>query len=337
MTTINTVEEIIQALDSNPALLEALRSRLLTRETLELPQRLDRFIEATHRFVETTDRRLETTDRRLAALEQGQAELTATLQRFIESTERRLTALEEGQARLEKGQAELTATLQRFIESTDRRLESTERRLTALEEGQARLEEGQAELIATLQRFIESTDRRLESLEKEHSEFHRVQTGMYADMSDIKANQSRMSDDMAIIRGLQAREVAAKRTRFAIAKMGFVRTHVLTPDELIHIIANADTSGISQDDLHSFDEADVIIRATDPQGADSYVPVEVSFTVRTSDITRAARNADYLTRFTGLPARPAVAGIRIHHRAQQIIESGDTLFVGVPERLLRAD
>ena len=323
MTTINTVEEIIQALDSNPALLEALRSRLLTRETLELPQRLDRFIEATHRIIETTDRRL-------TALEQGQAELTATLQRFIESTDRRLEFTDRRLAALEQGQTELAATLRQFIESTDRRL-------TTLEEGQIRLEEGQTELAATLQRFIESTDRRLESLEKEHSEFHRVQTGMYADMSDIKANQSRMSDDMAIIRGLQAREVAAKRTRFAIAKMGFVRTHVLTPDELIHIIANADTSGISQDDLHSFDEADVIIRATDPQGADSYVPVEVSFTVRTSDITRAARNADYLTRFTGLPARPAVAGIRIHHRAQQIIESGDTLFVGVPERLLRAD
>ena len=323
MTTINTVEEIIQALDSNPALLEALRSRLLTRETLELPQRLDRFIEATHRIIETTDRRL-------TALEQGQAELTATLQRFIESTDRRLEFTDRRLAALEQGQAELAATLRQFIESTDRRL-------TTLEEGQIRLEEGQAELAATLQRFIESTDRRLEAIEKEHNEFHRVQTGMYADMSDIKANQSRMSDDMAIIRGLQAREVAAKRTRFAIAKMGFVRTHVLTPDELIHIIANADTSGISQDDLHSFDEADVIIRATDPQGADSYVPVEVSFTVRTSDITRAARNADYLTRFTGLPARPAVAGIRIHHRAQQIIESGDTLFVGVPERLLRAD
>ena len=38
MTTISTVEDIIEALDSDPQLLEALRARLLTRELLELPQ-----------------------------------------------------------------------------------------------------------------------------------------------------------------------------------------------------------------------------------------------------------------------------------------------------------
>ena len=39
MATFNTVEELIQILDENPRLLEALRARLLTRELLELPQR----------------------------------------------------------------------------------------------------------------------------------------------------------------------------------------------------------------------------------------------------------------------------------------------------------
>ena len=38
MTTVNTVEDIIEALDANPILLEALRARLLTRELLELPR-----------------------------------------------------------------------------------------------------------------------------------------------------------------------------------------------------------------------------------------------------------------------------------------------------------
>ena len=38
MMTISTVEDIIEALDSDPQLLEALRARLLTRELLELPQ-----------------------------------------------------------------------------------------------------------------------------------------------------------------------------------------------------------------------------------------------------------------------------------------------------------
>ena len=48
MTTINTVEEIIEALDTNPALMEALRARLLTRELLEMPERLAAFEVATN-------------------------------------------------------------------------------------------------------------------------------------------------------------------------------------------------------------------------------------------------------------------------------------------------
>ncbi len=38
MTTFTTVEELMQVLDANPHLLEGLRSRLLTRELLELPE-----------------------------------------------------------------------------------------------------------------------------------------------------------------------------------------------------------------------------------------------------------------------------------------------------------
>ena len=38
MTTVSTVEDIIEALDSDPLLLEALRARLLTRDLLELPE-----------------------------------------------------------------------------------------------------------------------------------------------------------------------------------------------------------------------------------------------------------------------------------------------------------
>ena len=40
MTTINTVEDLIRVLDENPQWLEILRARILTREVLELPQRL---------------------------------------------------------------------------------------------------------------------------------------------------------------------------------------------------------------------------------------------------------------------------------------------------------
>ena len=46
MTTINTIEDLIRLLDEHPEWAEALRARLLTRELLEVPETLARFIEA---------------------------------------------------------------------------------------------------------------------------------------------------------------------------------------------------------------------------------------------------------------------------------------------------
>ncbi|MCY4652053.1 MAG: hypothetical protein OXC95_02680 [Dehalococcoidia bacterium] len=70
MNTFSTVEELIQILDENPELLEALRSRILTEELLNLPQahaefvaemrgfvaRMNDFVESMNDFVETSDR-----------------------------------------------------------------------------------------------------------------------------------------------------------------------------------------------------------------------------------------------------------------------------------------
>lgn len=49
MTTINTIEDLIRLLDENPEWVEALRARLLTRELVEMPQTLARFVETTNR------------------------------------------------------------------------------------------------------------------------------------------------------------------------------------------------------------------------------------------------------------------------------------------------
>ena len=74
-TTINTIEDLIRVLDENPEWLEALRARLLTRELLELPQRLADFVEATERRFETIDRRFEAIDQRFEATDRQFAQL----------------------------------------------------------------------------------------------------------------------------------------------------------------------------------------------------------------------------------------------------------------------
>ena len=50
MSTINTMEDLIQVLDEHPEWLEALRARLLTRELLDLPHNFAMFVAEMREF-----------------------------------------------------------------------------------------------------------------------------------------------------------------------------------------------------------------------------------------------------------------------------------------------
>lgn len=69
MTSINTIEDLVQVLDEHPAWLEALRARLLTRDLVELPETLARLAARLDRFAETTNERFDQTDGRLDAMD----------------------------------------------------------------------------------------------------------------------------------------------------------------------------------------------------------------------------------------------------------------------------
>ena len=83
MSTINTMEELIQVLDEHPEWVEALRSRLLTRELLDLPHnfamfvaemrefktQMDRFVAATNRRFDAIDARFDAVDARFDAVD----------------------------------------------------------------------------------------------------------------------------------------------------------------------------------------------------------------------------------------------------------------------------
>ena len=56
---IDTLQDLVRALDKHPEWLEELRVRLLTRELLELPQKLADFIDATNKRFEAIEARLD--------------------------------------------------------------------------------------------------------------------------------------------------------------------------------------------------------------------------------------------------------------------------------------
>ena len=72
---IATVEDLVRVLDEHPQWLEALRTRLLTRELLALPQTLADFVAATDRRFAEIDRRFAEVDRRFDVLERQMGRL----------------------------------------------------------------------------------------------------------------------------------------------------------------------------------------------------------------------------------------------------------------------
>ena len=82
MVTANIVEDIIKVVDENPAALEALRARLLTRELLETPARLAELTESHARFAQAANERMD-------GLESALRESMEAAKAFIQSTNER--------------------------------------------------------------------------------------------------------------------------------------------------------------------------------------------------------------------------------------------------------
>ena len=73
--TINSIHDLVRVLDEHPEWAEALRVRLLTREVLELPQRLADFVAAANKRFEAIEARLDRVDDDLSTLKAGQARI----------------------------------------------------------------------------------------------------------------------------------------------------------------------------------------------------------------------------------------------------------------------
>ena len=72
MTTVNTVEDIVEALDADPFLLDALRARLLTRDLIELPQVVAEIAASQLRTEVTLRQFMETANARFDSVEENQ-------------------------------------------------------------------------------------------------------------------------------------------------------------------------------------------------------------------------------------------------------------------------
>ena len=260
---IRAVERLMQTLDENPHLMEAVRSRILTRELLELPQTVVRLTE------------------RIDQIAEQLAQLTERVDRLTERVDQIAEQL-----------AQLTERVDRLTERVDRLTERVD------------------QIAEQLAEFAAKADRRLENLE-------------------------RLQDDIGVVKGL-ATDGLARRMAPAIAlAMNLRLTKNLDGEDLSAMLSGQDLSGIAHSQLESFLLADLIMETTDSDGQMLYVAVESSYTADERDTRRAIRNADYLTRFTGAPARAAITAVRTDWNIDDLIASGTVHWYKMPERLLQ--
>lgn len=162
--------------------------------------------------------------------------------------------------------------------------------------------------------FVEATSQRFDRIEE------RLDRGDER-MGRIEGRLDRLTDDVGILKGAHARRTTLREADMIAEDMGLTLVRVLTRDDLRALIPPQGTADVPASHLRSFRLADLVIEATNPDGEMSYVAVEISFTVNGRDVTRAVRNAGFLSRFTGTPARAGVSGARLDERIRDRLES----------------
>ena len=129
-------------------------------------------------------------------------------------------------------------------------------------------------------------------------------------VAETKSSSSWLKEMAVLDRALRRYEAIA-------VVMGLEPVRLLDPGDIVRMTMTEAAQEFDQSDLNSFRDCDLIIEAQSPSDGDCYITVEVSFTVDHSDISRAIKHAEMVTRFTGKPAFPAVSGVEITDVAER--------------------
>ncbi len=213
-------------------------------------------------------------------------------------------------------------------------------RVTQLEDKVARLANTVAQLAETVAYLV----REMDGVKKEVNGVKQAINGLEKRVGKLEEGQQRLEEGqqrlenrVAEISGRYAEETAQKEIALLIHNMDLRHVCTLSLAEVVTMAVPDLAQHASKNDVASFCRADLIATAVDAAGQTWYVAVEVSYTADERDTTRALRNADYLTRLTGQPARAAVAAVKIDNRIQEPLQRGVVYWHALePEKLTMA-
>ena len=145
-----------------------------------------------------------------------------------------------------------------------------------------------------------------------------------------------MANDIGQAKGGHARAEVSQEAGVIALDMGLGYVRTVDKYELALWAQKHSNSGLDAATLRSFREADLVVMATD--GPDIvYIAVEVSFTANKSDTDRAQRNAELLTRFTGIQAQAAIASVKNDDYVTEQVDQGLVHWHSIARRSLEPD
>ncbi len=207
------------------------------------------------------------------------------------------------------------------------------RELLTLPETVARLADRVDQIAVRLDQLIKRVDQlasRVDQLASRMDQMASRMDQLVESQERLENNMGSIRTQMGDIRGRIVYDIARDEAPLLASDLGLTYVATLTRRDLMDLTENIDTDTIERDDLRSFHRADLVFQATNQSGETNYVAVEASFTVNGRDTHRARRNARYLTRFTGSPAIPAVAGVVIDHHIRDAVTSEHLFWYAIP-------
>ncbi|MGC8784854.1 MAG: hypothetical protein ACP5RN_10800 [Armatimonadota bacterium] len=276
---LETVEDIIRALQEHPEWREPLLNALLTDQYRQLPPRADRLEEAL--------------DRLAAAQEATQR----TLQRFMEQTEQRFQQVEEQQRQQAARHDELVEKLVQLTARVDDLARRVEELTLRVDDLTARVDDLTVRLEQLTARVDDLTVR-LEQLTARVDQ-------LAAQMSALVERVGRMEQDLGDLKGLSL-EQYYRNNATALLGLFFQKLRVVDKGRLIDSLF--EQRALSREEWEQISKIDLLVRGVHRTSGEEYLLVwEISWTVDEEDVSRALERAQLLRQW-GLSTVPVVAG-----------------------------
>ena len=138
----------------------------------------------------------------------------------------------------------------------------------------------------------------------------------------VEARLQQITDDLGDLKGHVAGRVAREMADDIAEHFGFEMVEVLSGNDLRQMLRRHNPADIAPGVRRSFYLADLVGKIVDQHGEELFLAAEASYTADRRDTDRAIRNAEFLTRFTGIRALPVIASRHNDHEVQQLVAAG---------------